>query len=415
MNHTIFFVSSLLVAFQVICSGTNHNITKDYENQIKRRRFQDLPPFKAPVIGPCVKHPENCNLSPILKAEIVSYRPAVETIVREVLDGESKGRAYKELGKFVDLFGARVSGSKALEDSIDYMLDQMKQNGLQNVHGEEVVVPHYVRGEERAELLTPRRKHLTLLGLDPSVGTPAQGIEADVLVVTSFEDLKAKAKQAKGKIIVFNQDWQGSYKTTAIYRIRGAIEAATVGGIATLIRSITDFSLNTPHTGGMTYEALIPEIPAACITVEDAELLYRLQESGEKLRISFKMSIYKLPATTSRNVFGEITGNEKPNELVGLSGHIDSWDVGQGALDDAGGTQISVEALYLLKRLGLTTHRTLQAILWTSEEAAAVGVGVADYVKRHDKELANFSAVFESDSGTFNATGLDFAGSEEAG
>ncbi|CAG7721426.1 unnamed protein product [Allacma fusca] len=145
MNHTIFLVSCLLVAFQVISSGAFAG-PKDNENQIKRqsRRFQDLPPFKAPVIGPCVKHPENCNLHPLLKVEIASYRPDVERIVREVLEGESKGRAYKELGKFVDLFGARVSGSKALEDSIDYMLDQMKQNGLQNVHGEEVIVPHYV-------------------------------------------------------------------------------------------------------------------------------------------------------------------------------------------------------------------------------------------------------------------------------
>ncbi|CAG7823658.1 unnamed protein product, partial [Allacma fusca] len=134
-------------------------------------------------------------------------------------------------------------------------------------------------GEERAELLTPRRKVLALLGLVPSVGTPAEGIEADVLVVTSFADLTAKADQAKGKIIVFNQGWQGSYGSSVAYRSQGAIAAATAGGIATLISSVADFSLDTPHTGGMSYSPDVPQIPAACITVEDAQMLYRLQSN----------------------------------------------------------------------------------------------------------------------------------------
>jgi carboxypeptidase Q len=198
-----------------------------------------------------------------------------------------------------------------------------------------------------------------------------------------------------------------------VYREYGANHAAQYGGVAALIRSITDFSMYTVHTGGLTYFDNTTKIPAASLTVEDAMLLDRLQEAGNTITINLKLLDYDLPPATSRNAFGEITGSELPHEIVAVSGHIDSWEVGQGAIDDAGGIQISVEALYLLKSLNLRPRRTLQAILWTSEEFGYIGA--LAYAKAHANELHNFTAAFESDHGAFNAVGLEFAGTDEAG
>lgn len=355
-----------------------------------------------------------CNLDPVVVEEISKYQDVANQIIDFVTQGGFKGRTFTNMAKFVDTFGPRVSGSLALENSIDYMIKLMNETyGLDNVHGEECIVPQYYRGQETAEIIEPRRQPIAILGLVPSVGTPPEGITAPVLVVKSFKDLELNETKAQGKIIVYNQGWLGSYGETVAYRSRGAVEAAKVGGVASLIQSVAPFSMDTPHTGGQNYAQNVTEIPTACITAEIADLLYRLQENGETITINLKMLGHKLPAITSRNVVGEIIGSEKPNEIVGISGHIDSWDVGQGAMDDAGGVFISVETLALLKALNLTPRRTLRAILWTSEEVGLVGV--ADYVAKHKAEMANFNAIFESDSGTFRPSGLDFAGTEEAG
>jgi len=353
-------------------------------------------------------------LTPALLTEIHGYQQTVNQIFTTALNGSFKGRTYDELAKFVDKFPKRTSGSPMLEDSIDYMLQRMSDIGLQNVRGEQVLVPEWIRGEETATLIAPYQKNIVLLGLGTSVGTPPEGIEGDVLVVESFEELQAQPDAAKGKIVVFNQAWRGSYGETVPFRTGGATAASKVGAIATLIRSIAPFSLDTPHTGGQTYADNVTHIPTACISQEDAELLHRLQMKGEKITIKLKMLDYNLPLTTSRNVVGEIVGSEVANQVVAVTGHIDSWDVGQGAMDDGGGILISVEALALIKALNLhTPRRTLRAILWTSEE---VGLwGVADYARQHKAELANWSAVFESDSGTFLPRGLDFAGNPQAG
>jgi len=352
-----------------------------------------------------------CNLSDQLLAEIRAYQPVVNQIIQAATQGSWRGKTYNNLATFVDKFGYRLSGTQTLEDSIDYILEKMADDGL-DVHSEEASVPHWIRGEETAELILPRRKKLAILGLGTSVGTSEEGITADVLVVNSFAELTANAEAAKGKIVVYNQVYT-TYGESVRYRTLGATEAARVGAVAALIRSIAPESLDTPHTGGNNYGTGVPHIPSACITIEDAELLDRLQESGESLRIHLKMLDYNLPFTTSRNAIGELRGRMYPDQFVIVSGHIDSWDVGQGAMDDGGGCAISWESLALLKSLNLIPKRTLSAVMWTSEEPGLWGA--IDYARHHAATAENIIAAFESDGGTFTPRGLDFAGTEEAG
>jgi len=339
-----------------------------------------LQPSPGPKSSSEIHQQNNCNLSSDLVKEIASYQNITNLILKTVLNGTFKGRTYNDLGFFVDKFGSRLTGTANLEDAIDFMLSKMEQDELDNVHGEEVEVPRWVRGEEVAELILPRRKRLAILGLGYTIGTPSDGITAEVLVVRSFDELKQKADKAKGKIIVFNEVFT-TYGESVQYRGRGAVEAAKVGGLASLVRSVTPFSINSPHTGMQDYEQNVTQIPNACITIEDAEFLQRCQDRGWKIVIQLKMNDYMLPVSKSRNVVGEIIGRESPSEVVVVSGHIDSWDVGSGAMDDGGGAFISEEALALLKFLKLRPRRTLRSILWTGEELGLIGV--QKYIEQH--------------------------------
>ncbi|XP_063909168.1 carboxypeptidase Q-like [Zophobas morio] len=355
---------------------------------------------------------DECNLSAELKAEIASYSSTVEKIINAAVDGSFKGVTYQELSLFVDTFGNRIAGSQNLENAIDYMIDKYTADGFDNVHGEEVQVPHWVRGSESAILVEPRNATLSILGLGTSVGTPPEGILAEVLVVKSFDDLQSKAEQAKGKIVVYNEDFD-SYFSAVVYRSNGATEAAKVGAVASLIRSMTDFSLNTPHTGLQSYEENVTKIPGAAITIEDAHLLQRLQDEGKTIKMLLKMEAQNLPDTTSRNLVAEIEGTEYPEKVVIVSGHIDSWDVGEGAMDDGGGVFISWGALALLKSLGLKAKRTVRSIFWTAEEFGYVGA--YQYAIDHANETDNLIFMMESDFGTFNPIGLEYSAGTTGG
>lgn len=346
-----------------------------------------------------------------LVREIRSYRPIVKKIIHVVVHGAEQNVTYNELASFVDRFGARPSGSKALEHSIDYMVDILRGQRLDSVHTEEASIINWRRGHEEAWIVRPRKKKMSILGLGGSVATPAKGIEAPVLVVQSFEDLRKNAKKAKGKIVVFNQAYV-SYSETTKYRVNGATEAAKAGAVAALVRSVTPLSINSPHTGFMVYDNNTPRIPTASITVEDAELLARFQGRGRHPVIKLVMRAKRLPPGISRNTIVEIRGRTKPEEIVSLSGHLDSWDVGQGAMDDGAGAFISWRALAVLRRLGLRPRRTLRAILFIGEEQGITGA--MDYFKRHfpyERDLLN--VVMESDSGTFRPLGLAFSGTNK--
>lgn len=217
-----------------------------------------------------------------------------------------------------------------------------------------------------------------MLGLGGSIATPRDGITADVLVVNSFDDLKARAAEARGKIVLYDVPFT-TYGATVQYRSLGAIEAARAGAVASLVRSVTPYSQATPHTGGMRYDSTVTRIPHAAITVEDARMLHRMQDRGEPIVVKLVMSAETLPDVPSRNAVAELTGSEKPEEVVVLGGHIDSWDVGQGAMDDGGGSVVAWEAVRLMRKLGLKPRRTVRVVLWTNEEnGLRGGIGYRD-------------------------------------
>jgi carboxypeptidase Q len=319
--------------------------------------------------------------------------------------------AHARLGKLVDTFGHRLSGSASLEAAIDWILREMKSDGLANVRGEPVTVPHWVRGSESAVMIRPRRARLPILGLGGSVSTPAAGVTAPVLVVTSFEDLESQAARARGKIVLFDVPFT-TYRQTVRYRVEGASAAARVGAVACLVRSIAPFSIRTPHTGVLRYDPNVPRIPAAALTIEDAELIHRLQDRGERVVVTLIMNARTLPDARSRNVVAEVVGRERPEEVVVLGGHIDSWDVGQGAIDDGGGSVAAWEAVRLIHQLGLKPRRTVRVVLWTNEENGARGAEA--YRDRHAGDLSSHVAAIESDNGTFSPRGFRFSGADPA-
>ena len=319
--------------------------------------------------------------------------------------------AYKRLGDLVDTFGHRFSGSESLERAIDWIIVEMRKDGLQNVRGEPVMVPRWVRGRESVELISPRPDTLVMLGLGGSVGTPPEGIEADVLIVSSFDELKRRASEARGKIVLFDAPFT-TYGETGLYRRQGAIEAARAGAVASIIRSVGNYSMKTPHTGNMNYDTAVRRIPHAAISAEDAMMLHRMADRGQKVRIRLKMEARMLPDAQSRNVMGEVVGSERPEEVVVLGGHIDSWDVGQGAMDDGGGVVAAWEAVRLIHKLGLKPRRTIRVVGWTNEENGLRGGNA--YRDAHRNELDKHVLAIESDAGVFKPQGFGFTGSDEA-
>jgi carboxypeptidase Q len=342
--------------------------------------------------------------------------PSIEATYRAVADSlihaaTRDSAAYLRLGNLVDGFGHRLSGSASLEAALDWVLEQMKGDGLENVRGERVLVPHWVRGEESAQLMKPRRARLQMLGLGGSVATPKLGITAPVLVVTSFDDLRQRAAEARGKIVLFDVPFT-TYQETVKYRVQGASAAARAGAVACLIRSVASFSIRSPHTGVMHYDSTVARIPGAALSGEDAMMLRRFQERGQPVVVTLRMSARTFPDARSRNAVAEISGRERPDEVVVLGGHIDSWDVGQGAMDDGGGAVAAWEAVRLMKQLGLRPRRTVRVVLWTNEENG--GKGALAYRDAHANELSKHVLAMESDNGVFAPHGFRFSGSDAA-
>ena len=338
-----------------------------------------------------------------------SYRAAADRLIDAAMRDSA---AWNRIAELTDTFGHRVSGSVALERAIDWTLGRMRAEGLENVRGEPAMVRHWVRGAESAELITPRRKRLAMLGLGGSVGTPAAGITAPVVAVTSFDDLEKRGAAVKGKIVLFDVPFT-QYEATREYRSRGASVAAKHGAVAMLLRSVASFSINSPHTGSMRYDSTVStRIPAAAIAVEDAMLLHRMLDRGQPVTVKLVMGARNLPNAPSRNVVAELRGREKPDEIVVIGGHIDSWDVGQGAMDDAGGVVAAWEAVRLMKALGLRPRRTVRVVGWTNEENGVDG-GRA-YRATHAAQIDKHVFALESDNGAFRPYGIAAVGTDSA-
>ncbi|MEN3337954.1 MAG: hypothetical protein V7647_1630, partial [Acidobacteriota bacterium] len=282
------------------------------------------------------------------------YRDPAARLVGEAM---STRFAWERLAFISDTFGNRLSGSASLEDTIRWAVEEMKKDGLENVHTEPVKVPHWVRGQESVEITAPRPRPLVMLGLGNSIGTPPDGVEAETVVVHSFDELDAARDRVRGRIVIFNVPFT-TYSETVQFRSGGPSRAAALGAVAALVRSVGPAGLRLPHTGALRYADGVPQIPAAAITSEDTEALQRMQDRGTPVRLRLKMQATFLPDADSFNVVGEIRGRERPDEVVVVGGHIDSWDVGTGSTDDGGGCVVTWEALRLMQKLNLRPRRT---------------------------------------------------------
>ena len=337
---------------------------------------------------------------------LAPYRDAAGRLLGEAVAGDA---AWQRLAYLGDTYGNRISGSPNLEAAIKWAVEEMKRDGLENVHTEAVKVPHWVRGRESLEIAGPIPQPLVMIGLGNSVGTPPAGIEADLLVVHSFEELDAARDRVKGKIVLFNVPFT-TYGDTVRFRAAGPSRAGGLGAVAVLVRSVGPAGLRTPHTGALSYAEGQPQIPAAAVTTEDAARLERMFNRGTKVRLKLMMEAKFLPEADSANVVGEIRGRELPNEVVVIGGHFDSWDVGTGSTDDGGGCVATWEALRLMKKLNLRPRRTVRVVLWTNEENG--GRGGQAYRDAHLEELPNHVMMLESDGGVFRPTGFGFSGSD---
>jgi carboxypeptidase Q len=334
------------------------------------------------------------------RVKISEYRERASRIIGAALTEDT---AYRRLAWLTDRIGNRLSGSESLERAVQWAVEEMKRDRLDNVRAEKVMVPHWVRGDESLELIEPVSRRLPMLGLGNSVGTPPEGVTAEAVVVRSFDELEALGEKVRGKVVVYNVPFT-TYGQTVAYRGAGPSRAAKYGAVAAIVRSVTPVSLQTPHTGSLRYAEDQPRIPAAAVTIEGAELLQRMYERGERPRVHLTMAAHFLPDAESANVVAELKGREKPEEVVVIGGHLDSWDVGQGAHDDGGGCIVSWEVARLLKELNLRPRRTIRVVLFTNEENGVRGGN--GYRDAHKAEIANHVLAIESDIGVFRPTGF---------
>ncbi|QGZ42578.1 peptidase M28-like protein [Pseudoduganella flava] len=323
--------------------------------------------------------------------------------------------AYQRLEDMTDLIGPRLSGSAGAAAAVEQVADAMRKLGAK-VTLQPVKVPHWVRGEEKAQLVeyAGRPKGVTqnvvLTALGGSGATPAQGLTAPVVIVRDFDELKAKAAEVKGKIVLFDVAFdQGmadrglagpAYGRGSAFRTRGPAMAAELGAVAALVRSVGGADFRLTHTG-LTRLEDGKRIPAAAVTAEDAMLMSRLAKRGP-ITMKLVLTPQTLPDADSYNVIADIPGTDKADEVVIVSGHLDSWDLATGANDDATGVTASMGVLETLKKLKLQPRRTIRMVAWMSEEVG--GAGGATYHKANKATLDKQFAAIETDGGVAGRT-----------
>jgi hypothetical protein len=331
------------------------------------------------------------------------YKPVADQLIDAALMDND---GYAKLAYLCDRIGARLSGMPSLDRAIQWASATMKSDGLSNVRVIPVKVPKWVRGAESAQLLAPENKPLHMLGLGMSVGTPKGGITADVVVVQDFDQLqKLGADGVRGKIVLYNEKWV-NYGATGQYRRAGPSIAAGMGAVAVLLRSVTPLAMQIPHTGTLDYDEAQPKIPAAALSVEDALMLGRFASQKIPIRVHLEMAAHQEPDADSGDVMSEIPGREHPEEVVVLGGHIDSWDVGRGAQDDGSGIIASLQAVALIKKLGLQPRRTIRVVFWVNEENG--GRGGEAYRSWVGDAIKNHVAAIEMDGGAEAPAGFGY-------
>jgi carboxypeptidase Q len=347
----------------------------------------------------------------------VAYSPELISALTRLRDAAlSSDYAYRQVAHLTENIGPRISGSPQAQQAVEYVAAELRRLGLE-VTLEKVMVPHWVRGEERAELTafpgqaphTSQKIILTALGNSPA--TPPDGITADVIAVNNFDELAALGREkVAGKIVLYNAKFDermaaegragDSYEHVYAYRSEGAQKAVALGAVASLIRSLGDADFRLPHTG----YSIAAGIPAAAVTAEDAQLIADLAQQG-RVTMHLVLTPQTLPNTQSYNVIADLKGSEHPEQIVIVSGHLDSWDLGTGAIDDAAGVAVAMQVANLCKQLGLRPKRTLRVIAWMDEENGTEG-GKA-YGAEHKSDAANHIAAFESDLGAGHPLGME--------
>ena len=338
----------------------------------------------------------------------------------------SSDYAYKQVAHLANNIGPRLSGSAQAAKAVEYVAGELRAVGCE-VQLERVMVPHWVRGEETAALTQfpgqaeNTTQKIVLCALGPSVPTPANGIEANVIAVPNFDALKSMPRdKVAGKIVLFNYPFDKqmaaegrgneAYGEAVVYRSDGPSAAARQGAVACLIRSVGGADYRLPHTGLTDYAGDAPKIPAGAVTAEDADLIADLVRQGP-VKIKLVLTPQTLPDVESANVIGDIKGSEHPEEVVIVSGHLDSWDLGAGAIDDAAGVAVSMEVANLIHKLGLKPKRTIRVVAWMNEENGSAGS--KQYAKDYGKDWANHFAAMETDGGAGHPLGLDIKGKAE--
>ena len=328
--------------------------------------------------------------------------------------GQGPAEAWERLAYLSDHFGNRLSGSKGLEGAIDWSLEIMREDGLTKVRREKIMVPHWVRGEEWAKMSAPVERSLRILGIGGSIGTSDGPISGEVEVVENLAEIESRSAELRGKIVLINQPMPGydpetghsGYGDVAEIRVHGASKASRAGAIAVLVRSLTAHSLATPHTGMLRYDEESPPIPAACVTIEDAEFLARSRKRGS-VTVELFLGAQAFPDAESGNAIAELTGRELPEEIVVIGAHIDAWDVGDGSVDNGSGVAMVLEAARLLKSQNLIPRRTIRVVMFTNEENGMRGA--KGYFAAHGEE--RHVAAMESDAGAGEPRGFGVTGS----
>jgi carboxypeptidase Q len=350
--------------------------------------------------------------------------PKFLSIAKAITDTAlANGKAYSMLRELCYDIGPRLAGSPHAAAAVECCRQTMIKLDFDNIHLQPVMVPHWERGNiEEAAIINSSimgTVPLSICALGGSVGTPDPGIVAEVIEVHSLKEAVNLGKKALGKIVFYNRPMNpktmntfAAYGNAVDQRTLGAIEAAKVGAVAVLVRSVTTRLDKVPHTGLMHYDESIPKIPAAAISTVDADLLSKLINYEKNIRVRLSLDCKSYPNILSFNVIGEIKGTEKPEEVIVVGGHLDSWDLGQGAHDDGAGCIHAIEALRLIKTLGLKPKRTVRAVMFMCEEFGIYG-GLA-YADSVQKSGLKHIAAIESDRGGFMPRGFDVSADSQA-
>jgi hypothetical protein len=352
-----------------------------------------------------------------------TYPPQLTNDLKQIQQAVlSSDYAWKELAHLTNNIGPRPAGSAQANFAAQYVADELRKLGL-DVRLEKVMVPHWVRGEETGALIaypgmapgTTQKVILTALG--GSEATPAGGITADVVVVSNFDELAALGRdKVAGKIVLFNEKFDKqlaaaghsgeAYGESVVYRAIGASTAGKLGALAALVRSVGGADYRIPHTGAMIYLPDAPRIPSGAVTAEDADMMASLVKEGP-VRMHLVLATQKLPDVESFNVVADLKGSEHPEQVVIASGHLDSWDLATGAIDDGAGVVMAMQTAQTIKQLGLHPKRTIRVIAWMNEEFGDSG-GLA-YAAAHKDDVQNHFAAIESDLGAGHALGISVA------